>query len=66
MATVERDPSLIRADIDDARAEIARSIEILRHEVRERTDWRHWVRERPAILLGGAAALGFWFGYRGR
>ncbi len=60
----ERDAAAIRADIDRARAEIAHGVDVIREQVRERADWRTWVRERPLPVLGAAFAVGFFFGWR--
>ena len=54
-----RDPAEIRAEIERARQQIASSAEALRHEVSVRTDWREWVRRKPALCLVGAFATGF-------
>ncbi len=53
-----RDPAEIRAEIERTREQIASSAEALRREVTVRTDWREWVRRRPALCLVGAFAVG--------
>jgi hypothetical protein len=60
------DAALARAesDVERARERVASSMLALRDEVVRKTDWRSWVRRQPAAFLGGAAALGFWLGYR--
>ncbi len=53
-----RDPAEIRAEIERTREQISSSAEALRREVTVRTDWREWVRRRPALCLVGAFAVG--------
>ncbi|HKD38847.1 MAG TPA: hypothetical protein VKB87_01035 [Myxococcaceae bacterium] len=55
----KRDAAEVRAEIQRAREQIASSAEALRHEVAVRTDWREWVRRKPALFLMGAFAAGF-------
>jgi hypothetical protein len=55
----KRDAAQVRAEIERARDQIASSAEALRHEVAVRTDWREWVRRKPALCLMGAFAVGF-------
>jgi len=55
----------IEADLARARERVAASVRALGDEVARRGDWRGWVRERPAIAVGGALLLGFLWG-RGR
>jgi ElaB/YqjD/DUF883 family membrane-anchored ribosome-binding protein len=59
-----REPALIQAEIERAREEITRSVLALRERVNEATDWRTWVRRRPALALTVAFGVGFWLGYR--
>ena len=49
----------ITAEIDRARARVAASLTTLGEKVSRQGDWRGWVRERPALVLAGALALGF-------
>jgi hypothetical protein len=55
----KRDPAEVRAGIERAREQIATTAEALRHEVAVRTDWREWVRRKPALCLMGAFAVGY-------
>lgn len=71
MAT--RTPEEIRRSIESNRAELAHSLERLRTEVAEITDWRRQLREHQKQVLIGAAIAGFVlggglaaFGRRGR
>ncbi len=59
-------PEVARAeeDIERTREQVAHSVMALRNEVVRRTDWREWIRARPAVFLGGAFVLGFWLGRR--
>jgi hypothetical protein len=63
----------IRRSIESNRAELAHSLERLRGEVAEITDWRRQLREHQKQVLIGAAIAGFVlggglaaFGRRGR
>jgi hypothetical protein len=68
-----RTPDEIRQSIETNRAELAHSLERLRGEVAEITDWRRQLREHQKQVLIGAAIAGFVlggglaaFGRRGR
>jgi hypothetical protein len=52
----------IRADIERTRAELGRSVELLRGRIAELTDWRRQVREHRNELIAGAAVAGFVIG----
>ncbi|HEY4392487.1 MAG TPA: hypothetical protein VGP64_00415 [Polyangia bacterium] len=52
------------SNVERARERVESSLMALREEVARQTDWRRWVRRRPATFLGGALALGFLLGYR--
>jgi hypothetical protein len=54
------------ADIARTRERLAASLGALREEITTLTDWREWVRRRPAPFMAGAFALGFLAGLRGR
>jgi len=57
-----RSPDQIRASIEANRMELAHSLERLRGEVVEATDWRkHIARHRKQVLIG-AAVTGFVLG----
>ena len=60
MAT--RSPEQIRASIEANRAELAHSLERLRGEVAEITDWRGQIVKHQKQVLIGAAAAGFVLG----
>ncbi|MDQ6915452.1 MAG: DUF3618 domain-containing protein [Actinomycetota bacterium] len=55
----ERSPAEIRASIEANRAELAVSIEKLRGEVAQLTDWRKQLRRHRTAALVGAAVAGF-------
>jgi hypothetical protein len=61
-------PDLARAEqeIERTREKVAMSVLALRDEVARRTDWRAWIRARPATFLGAAFVLGLWWGHRHR
>lgn len=57
MSPQTRSPDEIRQSIEANRAELAQSLERLRGEVQQVTDWRaHLVRHRREALIGAAVA----------
>jgi hypothetical protein len=61
----QRTPAEIRDSMEANRAELELSLERLRGEVSQLTDWRaHVTRHRREILIG-AAVVGFVLGTRG-
>jgi ElaB/YqjD/DUF883 family membrane-anchored ribosome-binding protein len=60
----EQNPEEVRAEIEKAREQIQSSVVALRYEMATATDWRKWVRGRPAVCMGIAFAVGFYFGMR--
>ena len=58
----QRSPEQIRQSIETNRAELAVSMERLRGEVAEVTDWRKQIREHQQEILIGAAVAGFVLG----
>jgi hypothetical protein len=54
-----RTPEQIRASLEDHRRELTSSIELLRDDVAELSDWRAQIRkhEKPAVIA--AAVAGF-------
>ncbi len=57
-----RSPEEIRASIEVNRHELGTSLEKLRREVVQLTDWRSQVREHQQQLMLGAAVTGFVLG----
>ena len=57
-----RTPEQIRASIEDNRVQLAHSLERLRGEVAEMTDWRKQIVEHQKQVMIGAAAAGFILG----
>ena len=57
-----RTPEQIRASIEDNRVQLAHSLERLRGEVAEATDWRKQIVTHQKQVLIGAAAAGFILG----
>ena len=60
MAT--RTPEQIRASLEDNRIQLAHSLERLRGEVAEISDWRKQIVTHQKQVLIGAAAAGFVLG----
>ena len=58
----QRSPQEIRASIERNRADLARSLDTLRGEVAEVTDWRKQLRDHQQEVLIGAAVAGFFLG----
>ena len=58
----QRSPTEIRESIESNRAELAVSMERLRGEVAEVTDWRKQIRDHQQEVLIGAAVAGFVIG----
>jgi hypothetical protein len=62
MASQSRTPEQIRASIEENRVQLAHSLERLRGEVAEVTDWRKQIVTHQKQVLIGAAAAGFILG----
>ena len=63
--TAQRSPAEIRDSMEANRAELELSMQRLRGEITQLTDWRaHVARHRREILIG-AAVVGFVIGARG-
>ncbi len=62
MASRKRTPEEIRASIEANRAELGLSVERLRGEVAEASDWRKHLRRHHQQAVGAAAGLGFLVG----
>ncbi|MDX6722642.1 MAG: hypothetical protein QOJ21_594 [Solirubrobacteraceae bacterium] len=58
----QRTPEEIRASIEANRAQLAHSLERLRGEVAEATDWRKQIVMHQKEVLIGAAVAGFVLG----
>ena len=58
----KRDAEEVSSDLQRARAQMLAAKEALRRDVAVRTDWREWVRRKPALFYGGAFAVGFLIG----
>ena len=57
-----RSPEEIRASIEHNRQELGNSLEKLRREVGELTDWRSQIRQHQRQVLIGAGVAGFVLG----
>jgi hypothetical protein len=60
----QRSPAEIRSSIEANRMELASSIERLRGEVAQLTDWRAQVQRHRPQLIAGAAVVGLVIGIR--
>jgi hypothetical protein len=54
-----RTPEEIRASLEDHRKELTQSIELLRSDVTELSDWRGHVRRNQRAAVIATAAVGF-------
>ena len=61
-AGAQRTPEQIRQDIERHRMELGASVERLRAEVKEATDWRGFIQRNEQKVLIGAAVAGFVIG----
>jgi transposase-like protein len=59
-----RTPQEIRGSIDQARRELAGSVEELRAKIGILTDWRRQLNEHRGAAIAGAALIGFVVGRR--
>ncbi|HUJ35612.1 MAG TPA: DUF3618 domain-containing protein [Solirubrobacteraceae bacterium] len=62
MPPVARTPGEIRASIEQNRQELGQSLDALRAEVTELTDWRGQIRRHQRQVLIGAGIAGFVLG----
>ena len=60
----QRSPAEIRSSIEANRMELAGSLERLRGEVAQLTDWRAHLERHRGQLIAGAAIVGFAVGVR--
>lgn len=60
----QRSPAEIRSTMEANRAELALSLDRLRGEVAQLTDWRSQVRRHQGPLIAGAAVVGLAVGIR--
>ena len=60
----QRSPAEIRSSIEANRMELAVSLDRLRGEVAQLTDWRAQVHRHRGQLIAGAAVVGLAFGIR--
>jgi hypothetical protein len=65
-ASTADDPTMAdtEAQIERSRERLVASFGALREEITTLTDWREWIRRRPAPFVAGAFAVGFWVGWR--
>ncbi|HEV2981768.1 MAG TPA: DUF3618 domain-containing protein [Solirubrobacteraceae bacterium] len=64
MAQRARTPAEIRSSIEANRMQLAVSLDRLRGEVAQLTDWRGQVERHRSQLIAGAAVVGFALGVR--
>ncbi|MBI4512132.1 MAG: hypothetical protein HY698_21040 [Deltaproteobacteria bacterium] len=54
----------LEQEIAWARADLVASVHQLQEVLRDRLDFRTYVKTNPLLCVGGAFALGFWLGRR--
>jgi hypothetical protein len=54
----------IEREIEAARQDLVVTVEELELAVRERMEWRTWIRRKPLAFAGGALVLGLLIGLR--
>lgn len=58
-ADVERSTEDIRQDIAKGEVNISRTVEKIEDRIKEKLDWRGYVKDSPYWALGAAAGLGY-------
>ncbi|MCE5339781.1 MAG: hypothetical protein LLF92_01460 [Planctomycetaceae bacterium] len=58
-ADVERSAKVIRQDIAKGEENISQTVGQISERLKEKLDWRGYVRESPYIAIGAAAGLGY-------
>ncbi|MBF0205062.1 MAG: hypothetical protein HQK67_12340 [Desulfamplus sp.] len=58
-ANAERSSKDIRQDIANGEEEISHTVEQISNRIREKLDWRGYVRDYPYLAIGGAAGIGY-------
>ena len=59
-----RTASELHADLEQARTDVSRDLEVMIARLQELTRPRAWVRRRPLLFVAGAFALGVALGLR--
>ncbi|HEY0710941.1 MAG TPA: hypothetical protein VGG33_29330 [Polyangia bacterium] len=62
--SLETDEAVKRLELEVARRRdrLMVTLQNLRSEIQEVSDWRHWYAKQPTAFLAGAAALGWLIG----
>jgi ElaB/YqjD/DUF883 family membrane-anchored ribosome-binding protein len=58
-ANFERSSKDIRDDIADEKEKISRTVDEISERIKEKTDWREYVKDSPFLAIGAAAGLGY-------
>lgn len=61
---MQRSAEDVRREIETTREDLERALVALQSNISEATDWKTWVRRRPAAVCGIAFGLGIFLGYR--
>ncbi len=64
MTGTRRDPEIVRAEAEIARARHAVTLNLakLQRELGRVVDWREWVRQRPMVAVAAAFGIGVLLG----
>ncbi|MFO7712809.1 hypothetical protein [Desulfosarcina sp.] len=55
----ERSSQDIRDDIANEKENISRTVDEISERIKEKTDWREYVKDSPFLAIGAAAGLGY-------
>ena len=58
-ANVERSSDDIRQDIVKGEENISQTVEQIGERIKEKLDWREYVKDSPYVALGAAAGIGY-------
>ena len=58
-AEIERSSEDIRQDIAEQKENISQTVEQLGERIKEKLDWREYVKDSPYLAIGAAAGLGY-------
>jgi ElaB/YqjD/DUF883 family membrane-anchored ribosome-binding protein len=58
-ANFERSSQDIREDIANEKENISRTVDAISERIKEKTDWREYVKDSPFWAIGAAAGLGY-------
>jgi len=54
----------LKRSVEEAKEDIAQTLNTIQKEVERKLDWREWVRMYPEESVLGALAVGYWLGQK--